>query len=103
MWDKLYTILKGVGIDLETQCKVYSKEDDSGKATSVTVFIPWNLAHLIAVADVQAALPSGWNASQSPRDVDMREALTSKVDYTPSIVIQQGANALSALKAFTSK
>tara|TARA_R100001530_G_C4186006_1_gene120772 strand:+ start:143 stop:454 length:312 start_codon:yes stop_codon:yes gene_type:complete len=97
MFNALNKMLLGVGIDLSTQCKVWEKLDKDGAVVNFAVFIPWQLAHLTSVADVQKSLPAGWNASSSSRDSDMREAITAKADYTPSIAIQQGANALVAL------
>ena len=102
MWNKLNKVLSDVGICLSTQCKIYEVKDDKGNVTKLSVFIPWNLASLTSVTDVQEALPSGWEASTSTRDADMREALHLQASYTPSIVIQQGANALDALNSFTS-
>ena len=103
MWNKLSEGLKAVGICLESQCKIYEVKDDKGNVVKLSVFIPWYLAGQTSVADVQALLPEGWESSNSTRDVDMREAMSQKSDYTPSIVIQQGANALDALNKFTSK
>ena len=102
-WSKLYNGLVKVGICLKTQCKIWEEKDKDGNTVKLSVFIPWHLTSLINVADVQTLLPEGWEAKESTRDSDMREALHQKKDYTPSIVIQQGANALDALNSFTSK
>ena len=103
MFKALLAGLSKVGINLTTDCKVYEVKDDKGIVTNVTVFIPWQIAHLTSVAEVQALLPEGWNATASSRDVDMKMALVEGKSYTPSIAIQQGANAFDALTKFVGK
>tara|TARA_R100001530_G_scaffold3858_1_gene5538 strand:- start:23 stop:496 length:474 start_codon:yes stop_codon:yes gene_type:complete len=103
MFSKLDDLLNGVGISLSTQCIPYTPKDKEGVVTSVTVFIPWHLAGLTSVADVNKALPNGWNASASSRTEDMQEAMSQGVNYTPSIAIQQGQDCLQLLNEAVSK
>ena len=80
----------------------YATYDDSGKAKSFTLFIPWNLVteHNIAIDNIVALLPEGWNARPSSKLEHQQEAIEKGVTYVPSIAISEMTDSADMLNDY---
>ena len=95
-----WTVTCGLDVD---ELKSYTFKDNDGKATDVTIFIPWYLVHKVDIVAINATLPAGVTCYQTKtRSEDLIEAQTpaykGKVEYTPSLAISKSVNAIDAFE-----